>query len=782
MADDLYFGTPREQFSAARIWAAEEECPPKDRYVLFRRTFFTEDEGLYTLRLFADKFYDLYVDGHFLHRGPMRSHEAAAHFDELCYFFPKGDHTVAVLVHRLDKSMAGHRVGAAAFWMEIEDARGEIRWATDESWKALRCDAFAPSDYFFFSHADRSEDVDMRRFPAGWQKPGFDDTGWPAACVTGKAGDEGDVHRNYTLRPIPLFDYVREQGEVTGRGVYAETAPEEPYPKFAKKRVFDGGEKPDGTYAVISFACTLSGTPRVRYSGAKDGDVLTIGYDDMLDGAGLPRPFRMAAQIDRFTLPAGDGEVECVMPRGFRYLLVTLSGDGRVEGGDALREEFPSLEGRAFASGDGFFSRLYEQSTRTMRICTTDGFVDCVNRERVLWLGDAYVMFLGMLCGEPDDGMLLSTLYEHARGQMEDGALGGYNCSNERPDWLKMANYDMCWLHMLCDYLLYTGREEAVAPLKETARRLVRCLAANRNDRLIMDGQAGPMSMFWNWGYEEPEVESLKASALFIYTLERLQKIPFLSDVAEEELLRQIPKMKKACFDRFWDEERRLFHDDVTPEGEMLDLCTQEANLLAVAAGICPVDLEDELVARVTDPAVLDAVGTGMQPPESERHYRDKVVPCATMYGALYLVRTLFEREYDEAGIRMLREIWGDFDGEPTLPEMRRNGGAESSLTNCHGWSGGPGFLLPQRVLGLYPIREGWRETVFDPPETENVPSAKGQMTTPRGSIKAQWSRLDGAIRMYVSAPEGITVRVHRARREWIVQGEKTLYVPDQLA
>ena len=54
----------------------------EDLYALFRKTFSHNGRSC-KVRLFANTYYNLYIDGSFLHRGPVRRHEMHAEFDEL---------------------------------------------------------------------------------------------------------------------------------------------------------------------------------------------------------------------------------------------------------------------------------------------------------------------------------------------------------------------------------------------------------------------------------------------------------------------------------------------------------------------------------------------------------------------------------------------------------------------------------------------------------------------------------------------------------------------------
>lgn len=232
---------------------------------------------------------------------------------------------------------------------------------------------------------------------------------------------------------------------------------------------------------------------------------------------------------------------------------------------------------------------LIDQSARTQRICTIDGFTDCVTRERVLWLGDAYMDCLGTYYSEPDRGLVLDTIYQHAYSQMPNGSLRAYTSSDLAPDWILMTSYNMLWLNMLCDYALYSGDTDSIRPLLPTAKRLIDYLCSQRNEDGVIDTDNGGDG-FWDWGFAEDEGLLLMSNAYFIHTVERLHAHPFFSSLISEKLYSEIGELRRKCFEIFYDPESGTFFDAVRPDGEG-SLRSQTANCLAIMSGICYYDI-----------------------------------------------------------------------------------------------------------------------------------------------------------------------------------------------
>lgn len=743
----------------------------EDLYALFRKTFSHNGRSC-KVRLFANTYYNLYIDGSFLHRGPVRRHEMHAEFDELTLQLTPGSHVIAVLVHHLGVECAGHRKGARSFWCEIETG-GDII-VSDESWKAMDCTSFRTLGWIS-SHYDFCEDVDLTCFPTGWEQKGFDDSHWPDAQVLCCAGSEQDIHKNYTARTLKTFSYPREQGVIIRTGTYTNCkTPTGFYVKDFFNRGRDA-DRADGSYALAEFSATVSGCVEIHYENKSDQAEIIIAYDDFLNDHGFISLGRMGDFADRFIVPQGSGTVKVFMPRGFRYILADISASGRITAIYAEKEEYPYEEKTGFSAGLNYWSGLYTQSVRTQQVCTIDGFTDCVNRERVLWLGDAYFDCLGSYYSTADKGLLLTTLYEHAMGEGPMGALGGYNSSDLRPGWLYMPAYNMMYLHMLCDYILYTGDEENVLPLKETAQGILRFLQDNMNDRGIFDSTWKNCNNYWDWGYAEPEGESLKSNAYFIHTIERMAKIPFFNDVVDEALLKKVQHLKLLCRDLFWDAEKQVYRDCSTSR-----LTTQGANAYAVLGGICPRENIPQLLHRITDECLLDDIPVGEnQENENSAPDESKILPAATMYGATAVCRAMLENGMTAEGLRYMRHVWGDFEGLPTLPELRRNG---TNNTMCHGWSAAPAFLLPMYVLGLRPLENGCKHILFAPPclDPDMLSQAKGSMPTPLGTIYAQWCRIGDFLRAEFVIPTGVTLTLSFSNQDYLFTqaGNHTVYLP----
>ncbi len=190
-----------------------------------------------------------------------------------------------------DKGYYGHDAWfSACLTIEFEDGSTQII-GSDKTWKA----AVGP---FITSDLLMGETYDARKEISGWDAPGFDDSGWPAAGV---------------LRP----------GE--------EQLPEkiEPYPGAPVKTIRElpaqsvGNPKP-GVY-VFDLGQNMVGVVKLKVT-ASAGTEIILKHGEMLneDGTVYTENLRYAKATDRY-IAKGGGE-EIWQPRftfhGFRYVQV----------------------------------------------------------------------------------------------------------------------------------------------------------------------------------------------------------------------------------------------------------------------------------------------------------------------------------------------------------------------------------------------------------------------------------------------------------------------------
>lgn len=157
------------------------------------------------LNLFADSYYKLYVNGHFVNFGPSRFYPENPRFDtyKLEPWLKKGKNTIGVLVlsNGMNTYQLVKNIGGFAAWGEIEADGNTFALATPGQWKCRRCEAWdAQTPKFSFAQG-AVEVYDARKEIHGWNLPDVDLTGWKTPVVLKNQQAWGPL-RPRTIEPL----------------------------------------------------------------------------------------------------------------------------------------------------------------------------------------------------------------------------------------------------------------------------------------------------------------------------------------------------------------------------------------------------------------------------------------------------------------------------------------------------------------------------------------------------------------------------------------------------
>ncbi|HOO56400.1 MAG TPA: glycoside hydrolase family 78 protein [bacterium] len=233
--------------------------------------------------------------------------------------------------------------------------------ASDGSWKA-RTGAILEADI------QDGETYDARRGPAGWDKPGYDDSKWKKVKISQDIKTELDAYPGMPIRKTSEIKPV----EMT-----------EPKP---------------GVF-VFNLGQNFAGWARLKVKG-NQGDKIVLRFAEMLndDGTIYTTNLRGARVTDTYTLRGGGEEIW--EPRftfhGFQYVEITGypgTPDKDTITGISLNSDLVFTG--EFETSDPMLNKLYSNIVWGQRSNYFEVPTDCPQRdERLGWTGDAQV-FIG---------------------------------------------------------------------------------------------------------------------------------------------------------------------------------------------------------------------------------------------------------------------------------------------------------------------------------------------------------------------------------------------------
>jgi len=758
----------RSNWNGSWVWV-EDIAADRNVYAQFRRTFSIKQPGQLTLAITANSNYSLYSDGVFIGRGPARAPLAYYQYDEYEIALKPGTHCIAVLVHH-DGEINGYMMlGRPGLLVDahLESAGATVDLSTGKEWKCQKSTAWRRDLPERMSHFGFWEECTLAQLPVGWTKPMFDDGKWQKPVVVGKP--PCNPWERLMPRDIPLPKYTNiPVHQVVAQGTWEDKDAENPVPSkqaSARKRtlqsgipalpfVSSSGGKQRGAYLTVDFGRTISGYVEIELAERSTEARLDISYDEMLTPDKAVNPERSYAHLtDRYFVAAGHSIIRPVHPRGFRFVTIDVCGTGeaRIARVSAIEEVYPFEYKQTLVISDNDLMSFYGKGAQTVQACTTDCFTDCPTRERVQWMEDLYMHSKVAEYVFADTAMLRRTLFQAAQCVMADGRINGF-FPTERTN-LGVASASISWLHLLTDYWLFAGNDD-VRQLLPFAKQLLELFDTQCDKEWLL--VKWPGGQFWEWAPIESEGCLLLTNAAFVWALERLSEHQVFSEVLGKNIKERIAQIRKAAHARFWDAKRKLYTDTVPVEGKST-IYSQDANTMAILAGICPQAERVSLLKRIIHPDNLGPIPVGEDSLNDKNRATDgRLVPAGTLWFAHFLCQALFENGCDKEGIEQMKMFWGQHKDLPNCPETRIQRG-NTGLS--HGWGRGPAYLLPAFVLGVRPTNAGWSEVTVHP-HPASLTSAKGTFITPRGQLTVEWSRTKDGLSIQLAVPPKMTVRL----------------------
>lgn len=760
------------EWKASWIWV--EPCEEMDNLYLYARREIAIEQapGQASIFVTAGSLYKLYINGQYVGRGPNPSDPSRYYYDVygVSAHLRPGANAIAAVCYNYGpetRGILGQNWGRGGFLMELRDGReGNTLLATDGGWRVFQAppwDQDTPVNCTLLG--DFKETYDSRQEISGWMEPGFDDSTWPVAHVLGPPPIE--PYTRLVEREIPFLggervwpvDAFWESASVT----YAWRDDWETYHEarlVPSRRASDKSGKPcevrkthdDFDPALIfDFGRIVTGYPEIAIRDSQGG-VTDVLYGESLN----------LTRVDRFVLKGGPQVLQPYNRRTFRYLkLLFRETPGPVLLDDVSLElnTYPVRYLGSFACSDPLLNRIWEVGRYTMHLSMLDHFVDCPWRERTIYGGDVYVENLIALYAFGDPRMSRKVLRQMFAIQHESGAVPPYGpyhgCDSFYPAWSAYLGL------ALLDYYRLTGDRDLLEELWPNLVRLLDwAVRQMEQSEAGLIGTPAKRCLYDEWE-RAPKVtykswvnlpfrrlfEEAAAAAAF-------HRIGREGGQAKEEfsLHGEIRKqMDHAILSRLYTSRRGLCRSAWPRPGHRE---TQADTALALWSGA---------VSWVTEGA-----GKSTSSLAARRMMEPGVPKIGGPFNGFFVVEGLYRAGEAARALEFIRTYWGDMlaRGATTFWEhfsldWPPGIGPDRGVSRCHGWSAGPTYSLPARVLGvIVDVRQPAFPMTCVAPEPGDLQCARGAVPTPNGLLRVVWQRTDTEFHMDVDVPEGMKVNV----------------------
>ena len=354
---------PVDVFGKEMAESRSKEHPDylKNRHILFRRRFTIGAHERAIIKISADDYYKLYINGQFVAMGPAASYPNCYNYNEIDIgrYLCEGENVIAVhtyyqgLINRVWVSGDQRQM----LWCELY-LDGELTLESDSSWLCHDHTGYSSVGIVGYDTAFM-ERYDSSSPEVGFEKIDFDDSAWDFASI-----------RNNS-------DYTFNSESVSVIDVY------EIQPKIVERTEY--GYFIDLGYEAVGY---LGAT-----AAGKHGDVVKLYYGEELTDEGRVR-YNMRCNCNYFEewiLSGGTDKLENYDYKAFRYAEIHLTPGISLNNIRFTVRHYPYERRAVYKTDNPNLVKVLELCENTVKYGTQENYVDCPTREKGQYLGDVTI-------------------------------------------------------------------------------------------------------------------------------------------------------------------------------------------------------------------------------------------------------------------------------------------------------------------------------------------------------------------------------------------------------
>lgn len=651
-------------------WIWTKSCSD-DSYVVFRKTVTADAAMEATAYISAVDKYVLWLNGEMvvldgsLKRGPT---PYDSYYDEIKLNLKEGENTIAMLVAFNGRSGDGSIVPVAQdeegddynqagmiFQMQV----GNTLVVSDSSWKAQRHPGYknrvtAGKDYPNYTQmsmlAERNLYFDARDDIGAFMNPGFDDSAWENATPVGVAGQLpfGSLYEAI-IDPIRFYEISA----------------------FSNAGDYVGKELTEDTTLELVLPGNIQFTPYFELE-APAGKRLTIYTDSYVDSDNNPN-FK-----DTYVTAEGTQQFENYAWRSGTKLYIEAEAGVKFTSLGYRKSEFNGNWAGSFHSDDEKLDQLWQESLNTVAICMRDTYMDCPERERGPYMGDASNQIDAALYGYDQGGldMTKKAILSCLGWTSETGAIPS-RAPSVKPQ--EIPNQSLAFMTSAYHYWLASGDRQTMT---DYYHAFVNYLKLYEMENGLPVYRAG--SWTWNdWG-NKIDAKLLQVG-FYYYALNLTEKLAGDLGITEDEafLTERMESIKAHYHDAYYTPAG--FKD---PDSKYID---DRANAMLALSGLADENDYD---------LICDVVMSTYE---------------ASPFCEKYVLEALCVMDRTDLAVERMMDRYNGMleDEHDTLWEKFM----EPIGTFNHGWSAAPMYILSKYVAGIQPTSGGY-ETYFIAPST----------------------------------------------------------------
>lgn len=508
-----------------------------DKHVLFRKKFNAGgDLFKAVLKITADDYFKLYINGEFVTQGPPPSYPQAYYYMELPVgkFLKSGENVIAV--HTLYQGLI-NRVWASgdnreSLWAELV-VDGEVILATDESWKCKISSAYEPMAIVGYD-TQYMELFDSCSEDVGFEKENFDDSKWQNAKIK--------KHNDYNLikspiKPLEIYEVEPKAVRKTESGYF-----------------YDFGQEAIG-YLVVTA------------KGKKSDEIIIRQGEELNDDGSVRFDLRSNCRYEeKWILSGGEDTLDQFDYKGFRFAELIVPETAEIISVKFRIRHYHFKQKVVYKSINADFNNIIKLCVNTVKYGTQEIIPDCPTREKGNYLGDFCISGRAQALLTGDTTFLKKTILDFCRTSFICKGLMSVATSSFMQE---IADYGLIFPSLVLWTYKFDGDIDFLKSVEPTLKGMCEYFASfDRGDGLIekLYGQ-------WNlvdWpanlrdGYDFPLTKPISdgvhnaLNALWIGFLKAMNEI---EGICGNEEVAETDEVIRSFYKAFYNDETGLFCD-----------------------------------------------------------------------------------------------------------------------------------------------------------------------------------------------------------------------------
>ncbi|MCX6985999.1 MAG: hypothetical protein NT118_14805, partial [Lentisphaerae bacterium] len=620
-------------FAGAKwIWPINHEVNYLDNRIQARKEFSLDHvPSKCEIRITADSFYILYVNGQYVTRGPARGFHGSWPFDrvDIAPFLAKGKNVLAVMGYQYGTSTFTYLYANESGILIAGTADG-VSLNTDSTWKVRKAPGYSRGVARLSLQLGFQELYDASPDPMdGWKELKYNDGDWATGGSMGVQTPGAMPWHSFEERGIPqLTNDLLYPEKVVAKSVWQcakdfalpqnlvklycdEKCEWMPFGKGDPGKLTFAASAPDEARALLlDFGREVVGPMIVETETALSGGHVDLLATESLSGVipDLPDPTAIHSRQafgNRLKPAVGKTRHEFLHIWGFRYLLVAVRGNpADIAVKISLRQTvYPLKIAGSFESSEKRLNDIWNMCVHTQKNCMLDAYVDCPWREQAQWWGDACVQARNTFALAADSRLLARGIRQLGTQKTFSGLTYGHAPTSSH--YCILPDFSLTWIVTHWLYYWQTGDLSLFVQMKYRINEVLEYFRCNlgKNGLLSYDDRYW---LFLDWC---PDLH--RTGVPTVLNLQYLLALRYARQMAEMAQFKELEidcrsradKLLAAIQTYLYDRNEGVIYDGIDQEGKTVKTQSPHTAALAILLDIFP-ESHDKFLDRVLLPLI----------------------------------------------------------------------------------------------------------------------------------------------------------------------------------